>query len=303
MRTGFLGAKAQRPQLPCAETECAEDYRDPHHGDTGQMGGTQPLTLPSSTRWDQLYETSRDGQPRGAPRGRAFYSLLAPMAHDSGDETYWLRKQRFVGSNMARHLLRIADGYYAAPGRIRRIALSMKYEEPEGLRGYRSRAYFPKGIRKRIEKTFDIKITEWPTSEDPDHANGLFMITHASGRYADPGGVHFDEPVSWMTLLIYLTPEAPVDCGTSLAKHRRTGLSGRPTRNDAARLQKPIGRILQILEDDGDTPSCWIETARIGNVYNRAVLFRAGMLHSSTRRFGNSLDTGRLFHSFHFGAS
>jgi len=55
-----------------------------------------------------------------------------------------------------------------------------------------------------------------------------------------------------------------------------------------------------ILERDGCRRDRWIEIDRIGNVYNRAVMFPGGLFHSATRHFGSSQNNGRLYQSFHF---
>jgi hypothetical protein len=39
---------------------------------------------------------------------------------------------------------------------------------------------------------------------------------------------------------------------------------------------------------------------RVGNIYNRCVLFRGKRSHISDRYFGDSLETGRLFQTFFF---
>jgi len=49
--------------------------------------------------------------------------------------------------------------------------------------GLRTRAFRPQGAKKRIE------------------------------RSAENFCVYFDKPVSWMTMLIYMTPEAPFETG------------------------------------------------------------------------------------------
>jgi hypothetical protein len=41
-------------------------------------------------------------------------------------------------------------------------------------------------------------------------------------------------------------------------------------------------------------------TAKVGNIYNRLVLYRGDMFHSSLDYFGKDLKDGRLFQTFFF---
>src|SRR5947208_3525951 len=119
-----------------------------------------------------------------------------------------------------------------------------------------------------------------------------FLIS-VDGFYADPNAVRrralampyshpehvtgwrtrCDQPLRWAMFLIYLTPGAPYDAGTSLWQHRKTGLTSRPTGRDAARLGTTVDELARILERDSRTKSRWVEIDRVGNVFNRAVMF------------------------------
>ncbi len=46
--------------------------------------------------------------------------------------------------------------------------------------------------------------------------------------------------------------------------------------------------------------SKWDMTAMVGNVYNRLVLYRGDLFHSSLDYFGEGLEDGRLFQTFFF---
>jgi hypothetical protein len=103
-----------------------------------------------------------------------------------------------------------------------------------------------------------------------------------------------------MMLLIYLTPNAPYDAGTSLWQHRESGLIAMPTKRDADRLGRTVAELKDALLNDSERPKRWIEIDRIGNVFNRAVMFPGALLHSATRHFGSNRFNGRLYQAFHF---
>jgi len=193
------------------------------------------------------------------------------------------------------------DGFYDDPDGIRRRALAMPYSHPENVTGWRTRCYQPRGIKERIERLFSVRIPYWEEDLDAIEAcNGVFFQSYNRGEHAETVGIHYDEPLRWAMFLIYLTPGAPYDAGTSLWQHRKTGLTSRPTPRDARRLGATVDELARIVERDSRTKSRWIEIDRVGNVYNRAVMFPGGFYHSATRHFGSGLRDGRIYQSFHF---
>lgn len=197
--------------------------------------------------------------------------------------------------------VQIVDRFYADPESIRKQALSMKYTEPEYVTGWRTPVWQPRGVKSRIERKFRLRIDYWNNvSRSIEGGNGVFFTAFSQGQHAERVKIHFDEPPDWMSLLVYLTPNAPADCGTSFWQHRETGITAKPTKRDAVRLGLELTDLQELLERDGWSRKSWIEVDRIGNVFNRAVMFPAGLFHSATRHFGNNLRDGRLYQSFHF---
>jgi hypothetical protein len=194
------------------------------------------------------------------------------------------------------------EDFYPDPDRVRAEALGLDYEEPETLVGWRTKPFHPRGVRARIERVLRARVTRWPGDpEDNCVGNGSFFFGLSSGRLAETPGVHFDEPARYVTMVIYLTPSAAPDAGTSLWLHRPTGLTAVPTPADARRLGATVDELVNTLEEDSTRPRKWVEVDRVGNVYNRAVFYRSALLHSATRHFGSSLRNGRLYQTFRFG--
>ncbi|MGB7923392.1 MAG: DUF6445 family protein [Pyrinomonadaceae bacterium] len=202
---------------------------------------------------------------------------------------------------MVKRFIQVVDDFYPDPDRIRQSASEMPYSEPETLVGWRTQAYQPRGVRRLIERKFRVGIKYWENDRTAiEICNGVFFSAFSGGRRAETVGVHFDNPPDWVMLLVYLTPGALYDTGTSLWQHRATGLIAKPTRRDAERLGTSVEELRALLARDGKTPRRWIEIDRVGNVYNRAVMFPGGMLHSATKHFGSNRSNGRLYQSFHF---
>src|SRR5712692_1943862 len=200
-----------------------------------------------------------------------------------------------------RRFLCVIDDFYPDPDPVRRKALDLPYEEPEELTGQRTQPYHPRGVRQRIENLFGFRITKW--DDDPTNlgrANGSFFASLARGRHAERVGVHYDSPVEWVSMVIYLTPNAGAAAGTSLWQHKATGLTSCPSSRDARRLGVSRTRLEAILERDSHDLRRWREVERVGNRYNRAVAFPSGLLHSASRHFGGASTAGRIYQSFSF---
>jgi hypothetical protein len=204
-------------------------------------------------------------------------------------------------THLKRFLLAV-DNFYPDPDKIRREALRLPYSEPEHYTGWRTRALHPRGVRERIEKVLRRPVTRWQDDlSDIDLGNGVFFFGLSKGARRETVGVHFDTPADSVTMVVYLTPDAPLDTGTSLWQHRETGLKSIPTPADAARLRTTVDELRGMIERDSQRPSKWREIDRVGNVYNRAIFYYSGMLHSASRHFGSNLQNGRIYQTFRFG--
>ena len=202
---------------------------------------------------------------------------------------------------VAKRFLQVVDHFYGRPLAVRQRALSMQYSEPDGVIGWRTKVWQPPYVKRLFKRAFRIDIEYWgDDTNELQSCNGVFFTAFSSGKHSENVKVHFDEPSSWVSLLVYLTPGAPYDAGTSFWRHRATGLTAKPTKQDASRLRITLTELTDLLERDGWHPNRWTEIDRVGNVFNRALVFRAGSFHSATRHFGSNLKNGRLYQSFHF---
>lgn len=204
---------------------------------------------------------------------------------------------------MVKPFFQVVGRFYSKPETVRKKALSMEYSEPADLQGWRTSVWQPGGVRNLIERAFRMKIKTWEDYTRIESSNGVFFSAFSQGERAEKVKIHFDEPPDWMSLVIYLTPHAALDTGTSFWQHRETGLIAKPTRGDALRLGLKLDELYTLLDRDSWKRRCWMEMDRVGNIYNRAVMFRAGLFHSATGHFGSNLNNGRLYHSFHFQIS
>jgi hypothetical protein len=190
----------------------------------------------------------------------------------------------------------VKDDFYDEPRKVFEQARMAEYFEPEGVVGFRSRTiYHEEGIKTKLQNLLGIEITYWGTL--PEHDNGVFYRTHAD----EIPGIHSDQPINDITVLVYLTPALPAGCGTSFWMHKNTGLCDPPTPRDARKLKTGIQALRHTLALDSKKRNRWSEIDRIGYRFNRLVAFPSGVLHSATQHYGSSIKDGRLFQAFRIG--
>lgn len=202
-----------------------------------------------------------------------------------------LRYQRF---------LLVKDNFYSDIDFVYQKALNASYFQPEDVTGERSTTVFhPKGIKQKLEKILGIKITRWDT--DPAEENGVFYHGLSKGKKKEIPGVHSDEPYNDITVLIYLTPDLPFDCGTTLWMHKQTKLTDPVTLSDAKKLKRKWSEIRDQLERETRQRSKWMAMDQVAYRQNRMVAYPSGAFHSATNHYGGTIQTGRLYQTFRIG--
>lgn len=181
----------------------------------------------------------------------------------------------------------IVDNFYEDPYKIRQFALNQTYVEGGIGRGFIGRRtekqFLFSNLKQRFEHTMRMSITAWESHSQ----NGRFQIAWSG----EPLVYHCDSQ-RWAGM-IYLTPDAPYSCGTSLLAHKVTRARSYHDRGwDAAWTNVP-----------GD---CHLDGTHfepvdvLGNVFNRLVIFDASCIHSASQYFGTVKDNGRLWQMFFF---
>jgi len=176
--------------------------------------------------------------------------------------------------------LMIIDNFYANPDAIRKYALSQEFDVVGNFPGRRTKPYFPDDVRNSIQYWMITvgSVTQW---FQEDGYNGCFQITTANDRT----WIHSDYNNTWAGVC-YLTPDAPYTGGTGLYRHRASGEHKRISQDYEARDYTK-----------------WDLFDRIGNKYNRLILYRGDLFHASLDYFGNTNENGRLFQTFFFNTA
>jgi hypothetical protein len=181
----------------------------------------------------------------------------------------------------------IVDNFYENPDQVREFALKQEYVEGGFGRGFIGRRteqqfLFP-GLKERFEEIMGRKITEW----ESHGMNGRFQIAWSG----EPLVYHCDSQ-KWGGML-YLTPDAPYSCGTTLYAHKTT----------RARTYFDDGWDAAWKDIPGDPhlDGTHFEAVDVlGNVFNRLVIFDASAIHSASQYFGTIRDNARLWQMFFF---
>ncbi len=190
----------------------------------------------------------------------------------------------------------VVDDFFDNPESVRELALQQTFvEHPTAHKGRRTETRFMfSGLKEEFERLLHIEIDARSWTEP---LNGVFQSCIAGDQ------VVFHADCNDYAAVIYLTPNAPYNSGTSFIASKATGLRAYPTENEAVTLGKSVsqlahdtftGKLLDV--------NAWETVDKIGNVFNRLVLWRSWQTHADTSYFGHSLETGRLFMIFFFNS-
>ena len=186
----------------------------------------------------------------------------------------------------------VVDNFYADPMAVRNFALQQTYYPGEGAVGHRTRKQFMfDGVREAFESIIGVKIA--------DYADGYgWLDTGINGRFqycpaGTPSVFHCDSQ-KWAAV-IYLTPDAPPQSGTSFYRHKETKIFHNTQINWDAGDGLKVFNQKTFLDS---TPYEAVDT--VGNIFNRLVIFDGGLIHSGINYFGWDINSSRLFHIFFF---
>lgn len=172
----------------------------------------------------------------------------------------------------------IIDDFLDNPDIVRNSVLQIDISKTGMYPGYRSDradADYEQYVQAKIETVLNKRILSW----EQDSLQFQLCLKN------DKTWLHCDE-TDWAGIL-YLTPNAPVDAGTGIFRHKPTQIYTGPNPTIDAKDEEQ-----------------WELITTIGNVYNRLVLYNGKMFHRSlVSGFGDSKETGRLTQVFFFNTS
>lgn len=178
----------------------------------------------------------------------------------------------------------VVDNFYDNVNDVRALALAQNFApDLRYHKGKRtSTKFIAPGTKQLFESLLGKKIVKWAEFE----YNGIFQYCTAE----DPLVYHSD--VQSYAAAVYLTPDAPVETGTSFYRSkkyptvRKVGVSDLNYEN--------------VFEGGFYDKTKFELVDTVGNVYNRLVMWDARLIHSASQYFGTNKDNSRLFHLFFF---
>jgi hypothetical protein len=188
-----------------------------------------------------------------------------------------------IGGLMSGFTTLVVDDFLNAPDEVRALALRQTFVKMHSA-GTRTieRFLHLAPYRDRFEKMSGRRLINW----DENLANGRFQCCLASDA------VPYHSDTQSAAGVLFLTPNAPCEAGLSFFRSRVSGLRGRSS--DPHLMELTFGGGAEFDRD------CWEEVDRIGNLFNRLVLFDAQLAHGASAYFGDTLANGRLFQNFFF---
>lgn len=184
----------------------------------------------------------------------------------------------------------VVDDFYNDVDSVREMALGMEFGVRGNYPGQRTVQVYNEGVKNLIQaiiSPYAGKITAWEQYE----YTGAFQYT----TQRDRSWIHADQTTKWAGVC-YLTPDAPLSGGTGLFRHKATGWTTAPRKDDGSYNEEG----LDLIGQDSQDMTKWEMTNFVGNVYNRLILYPGDLFHTSLDYFGKDMYDGRLFQTFFF---
>jgi len=188
----------------------------------------------------------------------------------------------------------VIDDFYADPEQVRQAALGLTYPKPSGEVFYPGRTSRQALLPPNANEMFSYMVRE--------PIIGARRSTHGRFRYSlvgahRPAEVHIDPGKAWAGL-VYLTPDEYCRGGTEFFRHKKYKSDRAPLSDEEAQrifgMETRGEAVRHLIYDDGHHLDRWERTMILPMKFNRCVLFRPWLWHTSGVDFGDSIETGRL---------
>ncbi|KQT36454.1 DUF6445 family protein [Methylophilus sp. Leaf414] len=194
----------------------------------------------------------------------------------------------------------IVENFYENPDAVRIFALNQKYQYRHQLKDV---PYVFPGARTKDLSVINKPLFEQVSNKiislfhNPDHERMRWAIsTNFQSVSEDYGrGVIHTDGNAVFAAVLYLSPDAPLDSGTSLFKRNKqfdqTAYEKALKENDKRFAAGTIAM-------DTGYHSMFDEIVRINNVYNTLILYEGRHYHAANKFFGKTLKDSRLAQVF-----
>ena len=198
---------------------------------------------------------------------------------------------------MINYPITIVDDFYPDPDQIRNIALGMEYygEKDQRFPGVRTKPLHiaePSIFEYTCQKMFSIFHDYSHDNVSWNVLSGFQSIT----KYFDSGYIHHDNEATVIAGVVYLTPDADLESGTSIYKPNKYYNKQLYDQLNESKIKYFNGEIdLNTYIDSRDKiQTMFDETLRVNNVYNRMIMYEGSEWHKANNFFGEDLESSRL---------
>lgn len=179
----------------------------------------------------------------------------------------------------------IFDNFYSNAMGVREYALSLPFNVVGNYPGARTdvmQGEHNTNAKLMFENILHKKIVFWP-----NQYNTSFQYTTST----DKTWIHYD--ASMWAAVLYLTPDAPLESGTAIYRHKESKIFMVDRNNPVTDYNSS--------SEDSNNMDKWEPIVQVSNIFNRLVLYRGEYYHRSMLPgFGDSKYNGRLFQTFFF---
>lgn len=194
----------------------------------------------------------------------------------------------------------VVENFYENPDAIRKFALAQEYKYLQEQTDYN---YVYPGCRTKGLHILDNVLYEnickklVSVFHNTEHDYMRWAITtnfqSVSARYGS-GVIHSDHNTIFAAVL-FLSPNAPLNAGTSLYKKNKTFDDNKYQRALEENDEKfRTGEIIM----NTDYHSMFDEIVRVNNVYNTLIIYEGDIFHAANQFFGKTLQDSRLTQVF-----
>ncbi len=180
------------------------------------------------------------------------------------------------------------DNFLRDPEAIRALLPKMPFQDITGPDGQ-----LYKRVAVAEPNLFKAEIEDW-VGVPIQQRYSVFRLNF--GDESPNSAIHSDAQYDKCALVLYLS--RPEDCtgGTGFWRHRKTGLTAWPTKEEILRRGKNPQRIWEGLTRDWDNVDAWEITHLAEMKFNRAITYSTAVFHSRIpfRAFGTAPENGRL---------
>jgi hypothetical protein len=194
----------------------------------------------------------------------------------------------------------IINDFYENPDAIRKFALSQKYtfrHEEQGINyvypGCRTKDLYnlDRALQAMVLKKF---VSVFHIPEHDIMRWGISSSFQSVSEIYKKGVIHTDNNTIFAGVL-YLTPNAPLNAGTSL--YKKNGTFNQEKYQKALAQNDDRFKAGDIVMNT-DYHSMFDEVTRVNNVYNTLILYEGDMFHAANQFFGKTLEDSRLAQVF-----